>query len=535
MLGSGGRTACAGPVYHAPAEIAKTGLPAHFDNTLFIYEWSRHWIKAVHLKPNGDIRDIQPFLADHEFKRPIDIEIDAKGVMYLIEYGSSWGENKDVGLWRIDYVRGNRRPAVSVNASNTAGRHPLETKVSATASDPDGDALSYEWRIVPGDDDVVSTEAEATLTFDQPGVYSVSVTVRDPDGLTATASIPVRVGNAAPTIRFVQPQDGDFFFQGEPVAWQLQVQDHEDGDSVKDAATFGERTRVQANLRTPQELAAVGNAAAKTDPPGLAAIKASDCLNCHAIDSRIVGPAFAEIAKRYRGDNAAIELAAKRVVEGSTGAWGEIPMVPHPQHRIEETRVMLAWIASLAESAKDGSSSGLAGEAKPPKAPDDKPRSLVLSASYRDLGMPAIGSLSADTRIILRSPKVEVEQADHIEGCKAMGDKVGAIGHGHFLRIDSINLANIASVTVRTASPDPVGQATLRLHAIDGPQVGVFPAPKTKDWSTYVTSDAEIAIPEGVEPRGPLFVVFTDEKSIRGNGIMNLDWMHFRPTQKEQE
>jgi cytochrome c len=76
MLGAGGRTAYAGPVYHTDAQaLSPTGLPAHFDNTFFIYEWSRHWIKAVHLEENGEIREIKPFLEGHSFRRPIAIEI----------------------------------------------------------------------------------------------------------------------------------------------------------------------------------------------------------------------------------------------------------------------------------------------------------------------------------------------------------------------------------------------------------------------------------------------------------------------------
>jgi cytochrome c len=529
MLGSGGRTACAGPVYHMnEGQIAATGLPAHFDNTLFIYEWSRHWIKAVHLEENGDIREIEPFLESHPFRRPIDIEISPDGVMYLIEYGETWGANNDCALWRVDYLRGNRRPVMAVSAENSAGRAPLATTVKASASDPDGDALSYAWRIVPGDGSVVSTEPSATLTFTNTGVYSASLTVRDAGGLESTASVPVRVGNAPPSLRFLEPQEGDFFFHNSPLAWKLHVQDHEDGDSSEDAATFGERSRVQGELLTPQEIAALGSGSAKSDPPGLAAIKASDCLNCHAIDTRIVGPAFAEIAKKYREDAAALEQAAKRVVEGSTGVWGQIPMVPHPQHSIADTRKMLAWVARLAEPTTEGTLSGLSGEILVPKPPDTTQRQFRLKASYRDLGMPAIGSLDAQAIITLRHRKVEAETADQVDGCQVSGKVIGATGHGHFLRFDNINLANITEVMTRTASPDPVGFAALRLHSVNGPLVGKIIAQKTASWGKYVAAVAEIAIPDGVEPRGSLFVVFTDEKTKRGNGIMNLDWMQFQ-------
>jgi hypothetical protein len=152
----------------------------------------------------------------------------------------------------------------------------------------------------------------------------------------------------------------------------------------------------------------------------------------------------------------------------------------------------------------------------------------VQSANYRDLGMPAIDSLDAHRTITLRHPKIEAEHADEVVGCKVAGKAVGSTGHGHYLRFDTINLAEIATVTTRTSSPDPVGFAALRLHAPDGPLVGKIVAEKTERWGAYSTQVAEIAIPEGVSPRGPLFVVFTDEKTKRGNGIMNLDWLLFK-------
>ena len=68
-LGSGGRTACAGPVYYA-ADYADQPLrmPDCFQRTLFIHEWSRNWIMAVHLDEQSQVSHIEPFLPEQAFR-----------------------------------------------------------------------------------------------------------------------------------------------------------------------------------------------------------------------------------------------------------------------------------------------------------------------------------------------------------------------------------------------------------------------------------------------------------------------------------
>jgi cytochrome c len=150
MLRTGGRTACAGPVYHYDKDLhSPTKFPEHFDNTLFIYEWSRHWIFGVKLDGESDIDSLEEFMPDYGFVRPIDMDFGPEGSLYLIEYGETWGENADCQLVRVDYIRGNRPPKIKMTATGTAGRPPLEVAFSSDGTvDPDGDALTYEWKIV---------------------------------------------------------------------------------------------------------------------------------------------------------------------------------------------------------------------------------------------------------------------------------------------------------------------------------------------------------------------------------------------------
>jgi glucose/arabinose dehydrogenase len=102
-----GRTAMAGPVYHFDSTLnSEIKLPEYYDNTLFIYEWSRNWIKEVKLDSSGNILKINPFLDNISFRRPMDMEMGPDGAIYMLEWGSNFsGNNTDSKLIRISYNR----------------------------------------------------------------------------------------------------------------------------------------------------------------------------------------------------------------------------------------------------------------------------------------------------------------------------------------------------------------------------------------------------------------------------------------------
>jgi len=102
--GGGGRTAMAGPVYYYDANLKSDHkLPAEFNHTLFIYEWSRNWIVAVHLDENEKIKRMEKVFTGLTFKRPIDMELGPDGCLYIIEYGTNWSDNRDSQIVRIEY------------------------------------------------------------------------------------------------------------------------------------------------------------------------------------------------------------------------------------------------------------------------------------------------------------------------------------------------------------------------------------------------------------------------------------------------
>ena len=73
--------------------------------------------------------------------------------------------------------------------------------------------------------------------------------------------------------------------------------------------------------------------------------KAKNCMACHAIDKKVVGPAYKDVAAKYKGDAGAVDKLAAKVKAGGKGVWGEIPMPPN-NVTPDEAKKLVTWILS---------------------------------------------------------------------------------------------------------------------------------------------------------------------------------------------
>jgi cytochrome c len=74
--------------------------------------------------------------------------------------------------------------------------------------------------------------------------------------------------------------------------------------------------------------------------------KKHNCLACHQVDKKTVGPAYKEIAKKYKGQDVAAKLADK-VKKGGSGVWGPIPMPPNPAVPDADIKKLVDWVLKL--------------------------------------------------------------------------------------------------------------------------------------------------------------------------------------------
>lgn len=84
-------------------------------------------------------------------------------------------------------------------------------------------------------------------------------------------------------------------------------------------------------------------AVAATDAKALAQSKG--CLACHAIDKKVVGPSYKDIAAKYKGDAGAVARLATKVQKGGSGVWGTMPMPPN-NVTADEAKTLVTWVLS---------------------------------------------------------------------------------------------------------------------------------------------------------------------------------------------
>jgi cytochrome c len=75
--------------------------------------------------------------------------------------------------------------------------------------------------------------------------------------------------------------------------------------------------------------------------------KQKNCFACHAVDKKLVGPAYKDVAKKYENDKDALPRLAKKVREGGVGVWGQIPMPANTQVNEAESLQLVKWVLSL--------------------------------------------------------------------------------------------------------------------------------------------------------------------------------------------
>ncbi len=534
-LGDGGRSAMAGPVFHASTRATEAErFPATFEGSFFIFDWMRNWIKRVQMDSNGQIKSIEPFMEKTTFIKPMDMQFGSDGTLYVLEFGSKWADNTDSSLVRIIYRRGNRPPMAKATANVTAGKAPLTVSFSSGDSrDPDaGDTLSQKWSFEKADR-IDSHEAAPTFVFRTQGTYKARLTVQDRSGLTSQNDVEIVVGNTPPKVAFTSPEPGTFFTFGKDLPYQVAVTDAEDG-SVADGRIIPQRVLVNALYR-----ATAKGESASPEEQGLALMKRSTCFACHTLNDKSQGPPYTEVAKRYAADPKAPEALAAKIISGGTGIWGEAQMMPNPQHDLAQTRLMVAWVLSLAKDRSKALVPGSSGAFKTIGAPRSGKDSgvYILSATYNDNPPPAeteetvVRSLSADATLQVRAPKVEAEHFEGQDGVQIVevedeggGQMVTAIDDGDSLTLRQVNLKGISAISVRGALPEGEISIEVRTGAKDGSLLATLPFASTGGAQHWVTRTMDVRNPGGLHD---LTFVFKR----RGPGTpqlgLGINWVRF--------
>jgi cytochrome c len=90
----------------------------------------------------------------------------------------------------------------------------------------------------------------------------------------------------------------------------------------------------------------VAAAAATPAWADLALATAKNCMACHSVDKKLVGPSYKDVAAKYASDKTAVDKLAVKIIKGGSGVWGPVPMPANPQVNDAEAKKLAAWVMS---------------------------------------------------------------------------------------------------------------------------------------------------------------------------------------------
>lgn len=525
LVGSGGASAMAGPVFHGEDFEGKPfRLPDYYEGKLLIYEWMRNWVMAVEFDENGEMVFMEPFLDQFSFSSPVDFTFGPDGALYVLEYGTNWfSKNNDAKLVRIEYVEGNRPPEVIIRTDKTVGAQPLEVAFDGSSTiDYDGDqSLNYTWKI---EDNELEGE-EVDYTFNNPGVYDVVLEVDDGNGGVGKSTMQVKVGNTPPAIRLEFEGNQSFYRDSKEIPYKIEINDAEDGKIPEDKIV----TRFDF-LENREDLALVlGNTESVGNSKyqlGKILMDESDCQSCHDIDDESVGPRYKAIAAKYAGREEAVTLLSQKIIEGGSGVWGSRSMTPHPDLGKSDAEEMVKYILSLdLDNIGIPANGNLMFNRHTLK---NESGAYVLISEYTDKGgkgeVPPIRSIAQNVWI---SPKVEAEMFD--EGNVGIAtittenlSYIRNIRSGTFVKFNTIDLSGISKIKFRVLASGSGGTIKLHLDSIEGAVVGSVDIDK----GSNIWQEVDFTMEKTVNSVHNLYFVFTNDEAGH-QPLFNIDWIYF--------
>ncbi len=522
-LGEGGRTAMAGPVYHYDESLkSDIKFPAYFDKALFIYDWMRGWIKVVRMDENGNLEKIESFMPSTRFVSPVDMTFGPDGALYVIEFGTTWGNNPDARLIKLEYIPGNRPPHVEISADQTIGACPMKVNFSSagTMDYDEGDKLSYAWSF--DGESVQSTSKDPSFTFEKPGTYQVQLIVTDENGAATIQNMEIKAGNDKPKLSIEIPHRGSFYWKNETIPYVVHLSDKEDGSLANGDI---DPSKVQVTLEALDgtyafEMTESGTQELKSRGEKL--IGESDCKGCHRVNEKVVGPSYIDVSNKYKGDESASTYLAKKIISGGSGVWGEVIMNAHPLFSEADAERMADYILSLGNKSGNVKNMGIEGTIK---IPDQEAKTYVLKATYTDHGSSGMEPITVSALRVLQPPKLEAENfSTQHDVLSEVGNTSVAMGFSStYITFKNIDLTSVDSVTFRYNYGGPECSIEIRTGSPKGESLG----------KAYFHGDSkarrgsrELTIP--IKPTsGSKELFFLHDKAPDIHVEIGLDWIYF--------
>ncbi len=203
------------------------------------------------------------------------------------------------------------------------------------------------------------------------------------------AAPPAPADNEPPEVTITAPVENAVFQWNSVVPFAIGVSDREDGKTEFEEIAPNEVLLRTAYLPDPSQKEKALLDLSKSDTQPLRRMSASNCFTCHTAKTKLIGPSFDLIAAKYPDTPETVASLAKKVVAGSNGIWGNVPMPPHPDLKIEQAAEMVAWILRNSSDPNQSFVVGIEGAFKTREKPDNDAGTgiYLLTASYMDHGL----------------------------------------------------------------------------------------------------------------------------------------------------
>lgn len=350
VLGKGGRSAMAGPVFYYDAFRKYNLLPREDDHTLLAYEWMRGKIWKAKLGAGEKLQKLEVLTSG--LRHPMDMEMASDGSIYMLDYGSQWYFNKDGFLAHLLPTTANRSPEITIEP--VAGKP--RTFVVKSATDSENDPITVDWWLTTGlTERMLGSGSRITVPVGEGSeIRAVASNDKSLPGIARVALVEEKILSDLAIMLKGNPTSANF---GETISYEIK------GQPAPDAA----KTIVRVRYIPPTGHDA-GGPEFSSDITKL--ITASQCFACHQIDKTSAGPAYVDVALKYHNQPEAMEYLKSKLKTGGAGVWGATAMPPQIAASDADKEKILHAILALADgmSSATGPVGNLVLPAKPANA-----------------------------------------------------------------------------------------------------------------------------------------------------------------------
>lgn len=208
--------------------------------------------------------------------------------------------------------------------------------------------------------------------------------------LVAWQQHPSLQSNTPPKVTFTKPPTNEKFAWGSTISYNVSVEDKEDGLSKYDEIATNEVfLKIKFLPDSGRAKTYMAREIKFSELAALTAIKTSDCFNCHAVKSKVMGPSFETMAKQYANNAGAVTKLSNIIIRGSEKTTGTVKMPAHPQISMAKANEIVRWILNNAADSTVDYVRGLQGTFRTKQKPlkNAGKAVYVLTASYRDHGL----------------------------------------------------------------------------------------------------------------------------------------------------